>query len=128
MTDFKIRAARESDWEQFYPFCHQGKPLDSLEMAFKRFQKKLETEGVFVAELEGEIVGISMAHTWHEYLMSGRKQIRFSMLEVKLEYRNKGVGKALFEHTRDWADSIGATWFEWYSSPSAVTFYEHVGF
>ena len=65
MTDFKIRAARESDWEQFYPFCHQGKPLDSLEMVFKRFQKKLESEsiGVFVAELEGQIVGVSMAHS-----------------------------------------------------------------
>ena len=60
--------------------------------------------------------------------MSGRKQIRFSMLEVKLEYRNKSVGKALFEHTRDWADSIGATWFEWYSSQNAIGFYERLGF
>ena len=65
MTDFKIRAARESDWEQFYPFLAHDKPIDSLEEAFKRFQKKLESEsiGVFVAELEGQIVGVSMAHS-----------------------------------------------------------------
>ena len=97
---------------------------------FKRFQKRLESEstGVFVAELEGQIVGVSIAHEWHEYLMSGLKQIRFSTLVVDLEHRKKGVGKALFEFTRDWAEGIGATWFEWYSSPSAVSFYEHMGF
>ena len=75
MIDFKIREARAADWEQFHPFLQHDKPLDSLEKAFKRFQKKLESEstGVFVAELEGRIVGISMAHEWHEYLMSGLK-------------------------------------------------------
>ena len=122
MSDFKIRAARESDWEEFYPFLAHDKPIDSLEMAFKRFQKKLEVEGVFVAELEGRIVGVSMAHSWHEYLMSGRKQIRFSTLEVSPEYRKRGIGKALFEFTRDWAESIGATWFEWYSSKARLVF------
>jgi GNAT superfamily N-acetyltransferase len=130
MPDHQIRTAREFDWEQFYPFLHHDKPIDSLKNAFQRFQKKLESEstGVFVAELEGQIVGVALAHEWHEYLMSERKQIRFSTLEVSLEHRKKGIGKALFEFARDWAHGIGGTWFEWYSSPSAVAFYEHMGF
>ena len=60
--------------------------------------------------------------------MSGRKQIRFSTLGVSLEHRKKGIGKALFECTRDWAKSIGATWFEWYTSQNATSFYERLGF
>ncbi len=64
MKDYQICAARESDWEQFYPFCPRDKPLDSLENAFKRFEKKLESEStvVFVAELEGRIVGVASDH------------------------------------------------------------------
>ncbi len=95
-----------------------------------RFQNRLESplHGVFVAELNSEIVGIAMAHEWDHYLMSGRKQIRFSSLCVKSEHQKKGIGKALFETTRDWAKSVGATWFEWYASRSAIGFYERLGF
>lgn len=84
--------------------------------------------GVFVAVLDSEIVGIAMAHEWDHYVMSGRKQIRFSSLYVKPEHQKKGIGKALFEVTKDWAKSIGATWFEWYASQSAIGFYERLGF
>ena len=130
MPDFVIRAARESDWEGFYPFLIDlDTPLDSLEHARQRFNRKLASSlhGVFVAELGGRIVGIAMAHEWDESLMSGRKQIRFSTLSVSPDYRKRGIGKALFEHTQDWAQSIGATWFEWYASPSAVEFYHRMG-
>lgn len=130
MLDFVIRTAKESDWEGFYPFLiDSDKPLDSLELARQRFNRKITSSlhGVFVAELEGQIVGIAKAHEWDEYLMSGRKQIRFSTLRVHPDYRKCGIGKALFEHTRDWARSIGATWFEWYASPSAVSFYRRLG-
>ena len=131
MSDFKVRAARGGDWDGFYPFLIDAdKPLDSLEAARQRFNNKITSSlhGVFVAELEGRIVGIAKAHEWDEYLMSGRKQIRFSTLKVHADYRKRGIGKALFEHTRDWAQSIGATWFEWYASPSAVKFYRRLGF
>ncbi len=130
MPNFKVRAARASDWDGFYPFLiDSDTPLDSLEEARQRFNRKLTSSlhGVFVAELEGQIVGIAKAHEWDEYLMSGRKQIRFSTLSVHPDYRKRGIGKALFEHTRDWAQSIGATWFEWYASPSAVEFYRRLG-
>ena len=130
MPDFVIRAARESDWSGFYPFLIDlDTPLDSLELARQRFNHKINSSlhGVFVAELGGKIVGIAKAHEWDEYLMSGRKQIRFSTLSVSPAHRKRGIGKALFEHTRDWAQSIGATWFEWYASPSAVEFYRRMG-
>jgi GNAT superfamily N-acetyltransferase len=130
MTNPIIRAARVSDWDQFHPFLEHDHPIDSLESAFLRFQNRLESplHGAFVAELDSEIVGIAMAHEWDHYLMSGHKQIRFSSLHVKPEHQKKGIGKALFEVTRDWAKSIGATWFEWYASKSAIAFYERLGF
>jgi N-acetylglutamate synthase-like GNAT family acetyltransferase len=40
----------------------------------------------------------------------------------------KGIGRALFEMTKDWAKGIGATWFEWYASQSATGFYKRLGF
>jgi GNAT superfamily N-acetyltransferase len=131
VSDFFVRPARSSDWEAFHAFLiDRDRPLDSLEAARGRFEHKLASSlhCVLVAELEGRVVGISMAHEWDEYIMSGRKQIRFSTLEVLPEYRTRGIGKALFEATRDWAQGIGATWFEWYASLSAVPFYEHLGY
>jgi GNAT superfamily N-acetyltransferase len=130
MTNAIIRAAQVSDWDQFHPFLEHDRPIDSLENAFSRFQNRLESSlhGVFVAELDAEIVGIAMAHEWDYYLMSGHKQIRFSSLYVKPEHQKKGIGKALFEFTRDWAKDNGATWFEWYASQSAIGFYERLGF
>lgn len=125
-----IRPARVSDWDQFYLFLEHDRPIDSLENAFLRFQARLESplHGVFVAELDSEIVGIAMAHEWDHYLMSGRKQIRFSSLYVKPEHQKKGIGRALLEVTQDWAKDNGATWFEWYASKSAIAFYERLGF
>ncbi len=60
--------------------------------------------------------------------MSGRKQIRFSSLEVLPEFQRRGIGTALFVAVRDWAQDAGATWFEWYASLSAVPFYERLGY
>ena len=131
VTDaFTIRPAQPADWPQFHPHLPHDQPVDSLEAAQARFERLLENPkcAVFVAELEGRIVGVAMAHEWHEYLMSGLKQIRFSTLVVSPEHRHKGIGRALFEYTRDWAHGIGATWFEWYASRSAISFYERMGF
>ena len=131
MTSIDIRPAIETDWEQFYPFLLESdKPLDSLEAAFTRYKRKIISplHCVLVAETEAQIVGIAMAHEWDEYLMSGRKQIRFSTLYVLESFRGQGIGRDLFHHILDWAESIGATWLEWYASPSAIGFYKSLGY
>jgi GNAT superfamily N-acetyltransferase len=104
MSKIMIRKARASDWDAFRSFLEHDQPVDSLEAAFKRFQKKLESplHVVLVAELNGEIVGIAKAHEWDEYLMSGIKQIRFSSLGVSESHRRQGIGRALFEAARAW--------------------------
>lgn len=106
------------------------RPLDSLEAAFRRYKYKITSplHCVLVAETDNKIVGIAMAHEWEEYLMSGRKQIRFSTLHVLESFRRQGIGKALFLHICDWAKSIGATWLEWYASSNAVDFYKSLGY
>ena len=131
MTSFTVRPALETDWEQVYPFLlERDKPLDSLEAAFARYQRKIASplQCVLVAEGETQIVGVAMAHEWDEYVMSGRKQVRFSTLYVLEPFRRQGVGKALFEGIRAWARSVGATWLEWYASSSAVGFYKRLGY
>ena len=131
MADLTVRPALETDWKQVYPFLiERDTPLDSLEAAFTRYQRKLASplQCVLVAEIEARIVGVAMAHKWNEYVMSGRKQICFSTLYVLEDFRKQGVGKALFEGIRAWAESIGATWLEWYASPSAVVFYKRLGY
>jgi GNAT superfamily N-acetyltransferase len=130
MSNFVIRRANVSDWDGFYPFLEFDRPINSLKAAFVRYQAKIGSDlhGVFVAELEGRVVGIAMAHVWDEFIMSGRKQIRFSSLFVHSDFLRLGIGKALFFATRDWAKSIGGTWFEWYASQSAIGFYERLGY
>jgi GNAT superfamily N-acetyltransferase len=105
MSNFVIRRAQVLDWEAFQSFLKHDRPIDSLKAAFVRYQAKIGSDlhGVFVAELEGRVVGIAMAHVWDEFIMSGRKQIRFSSLFVHPDYQCLGIGKALFETTRDWA-------------------------
>ena len=131
MTHINIRPAIETDWEQFYPFLLESdKPLDSQIAAFTRYKRRIVSplHCVLVAETEAQIVGIAMAHEWDEYLMSGRKQIRFSTLYVLESFRGQGIGRALFQHILDWSESIGATWLEWYASPSAIGFYKSLGY
>ncbi|MGL5943051.1 MAG: GNAT family N-acetyltransferase [Waterburya sp.] len=126
-----IRPAIEQDWEQFYLFLLESdKPLDSLTPAFKRYKYKIASplHCVLVAEIDNQIVGIAMAHEWDEYLISGRKQIRFSTLHVLESFRRQGIGKALFVNICNWAEIIGATWLEWYASPSAIDFYKKLGY
>ena len=130
MQNVVIRGAQIEDWKMFHPFLEHDRPIDSLEAAFTRFSRQLESkaQGIFVAELENKIVGIAMAHVWDEYIMSGRKQVRFSSLYVHSDFQRLGIGRALFEHTKNWAQSIGGTWFEWYASQGAVGFYERLGY
>lgn len=130
-TTIAVRPALETDWEQVYPFLlERDKPLDSLEAAFARYQRKLASpwQCVLVAETEAQIVGLAMAHVWDEYVMSGRKQVRFSTLYIVEDCRKQGVGKALFEDIKAWSESNGATWLEGYASSSAVEFYERLGY
>ena len=131
MADLTVRPALETDWEQVHPLLiDRDTPLDSLEAAFARYRRKLASplQCVLVAEIEVRIVGVAMAHEWDEYVMSGRKQIRFSTLYVLEAFRKQGIGKALFEGIRAWAENNGATWLEWYASPSAVGFYRRLGY
>jgi len=131
MMDFKIREAVPTDWVHISSLLiERDLPLDSLEAAYQRYLHKLDSalECVLVAVVGGQQIGFAMAHQWDEYLMSGRKQMRFSTLEVLPEYRQRGVGRALFEGIITWAKQCDATWLEWYASPSAIAFYERLGF
>ncbi len=125
-----IRPATPQDWNQIHPFLKSDQPINSLEAAFERYKNRLnsKTHCIFVAELEQKIVGLAMVHQYEEYLLSGRKQFRFSTLVVLPEYRKQGIGKALFKVVKTWAKENGAKWLEWYASPSAVGFYNKLGY
>jgi GNAT superfamily N-acetyltransferase len=55
----------------------------------------------FIAETEGQVVGMSLCYI--RYSTWKGKVLYLEDLIVREEYRGKGIGKALFQHTLDYA-------------------------
>ncbi len=131
LMNIVVRPAVPADWPWISSILlERDRNVDSLAAAHQRYLRRIDStlSCVLVAMNNDDFVGFAMAQQWDEYLMSGRKQIRFSTLEVLPAHQRQGVGRALFEGIVGWAEDIGATWLEWYASPSAVPFYERLGF
>lgn len=84
--------------------------------------------GSFVAEYEGEIVGVSIYY--NRYSTWKGKRLYLEDIVVNKEYRGKGVGKALFEATVAKAKEENCTGMMWQVldwNESAISFYKQYG-
>jgi GNAT superfamily N-acetyltransferase len=75
---------------------------------------------VYVAEADGELAG------WASLIPRGEVGW-LEDLWIEPAWIGRGVGRMLFEHVKERARSLGATWLEWEAEPNARGFYERMG-
>ena len=85
--------------------------------------------GIFVAELDGRLVGNAAVQDRGPTIRARRRAARLHDLFVVEEQRRSGIGRALFERARVWAaERPDVYWMEWQASAAAVGFYARLGF
>ena len=90
--------------------------------------------GFFLAELDGELMGLIQGTIWESPAIPIMSNEQYGMIEnlvVMSEYRRKGVGKELFNKLNDWFVSNGIydirlNVFEF--NQEAISFYKKLGF
>jgi ribosomal protein S18 acetylase RimI-like enzyme len=83
-----------------------------------------EPRGCFIAEIEGQVVGVIFSHIWG-------KLGWFGPVEVSTEKQGKGIGKILIEHSVRYLESKGCTTIgleTMASSVKNIAIYETLGF
>lgn len=87
-------------------------PADDAEVRWRNdFTEwlKRSSRRLFVAEVDGQVHGFITAERWTSipvYRVSS--EVYIGELFVEPSHRRKGIGRALVQAARDWADSIGA--------------------
>ncbi|MGR3809128.1 N-acetyltransferase family protein [Jiulongibacter sp. NS-SX5] len=84
--------------------------------------------GSFVAEADGEIVGIAIYY--FRYSTWKGKRLYLEDIVVNSEFRGKGMGKALFDKTIEKAKETNCTGMMWQVldwNQSAIEFYKQYG-
>ncbi len=89
-----------------------------VNISTKPYHKK-----VFLAEVNGEIAGLSVAY-WND-------EFKIGSVAVKEEYRNQGIGRSLVKKCIEFARSIGfdSVWLEVaVNQARLVSYYKTMGF
>ena len=145
MEDLIIRSAEDRDCErlsyllqQICEFHVKGRP-DVFKSGQKYSLSELSTlirdpeRPVFVAELDGLVVGYAfciLKRRANDPVLRDMLTVYVDDLCVDENCRRGGVGRALFEHVKAYARSIGAYNIDlnvWEFPGSAVDFYEKMG-
>lgn len=67
-----------------------------------------DADRVFVAELDGDLVGLVTAHTyWPSPMIEQVMEVYITELVVDPEQRSGGIGERLVDAVRDWAYELG---------------------
>ena len=75
---------------------------------------------VFVATIEGEIAGCCA-------LVLSETLTELEHMWIDPKHMSKGIGRALFEHTKRRAKELGSNTMELSADPNAESFYERMG-
>ena len=75
---------------------------------------------VFVATIDGEIAGCCA-------LVSSESLTELEHMWIDPKHMRKGLGRALFEHTKHRAEELAANTLEFSADPNAQSFYERMG-
>ena len=87
------------------------RPSDSAETRWRndfRVWTESDTDRVFVAEQNGDLVGLVTAHTyWPSPMYEQEMEVYLTELVVAPEHRSAGIGERLVEAVRVWARELG---------------------
>ena len=124
MSGVTIRRARPSErdaatalWAQLQAehtaMDARHRPSDSARERWRNdfiVWSESETHRVFVAEMDGEIVGLLTAHPyWPAPIYVQEMEVYVTELVVRPDVRGQRVGERLVEAVRAWAQAQGAT-------------------
>jgi GNAT superfamily N-acetyltransferase len=126
-----IRDAHVSDAPEIAQLTNQlGYVADSVVIAGRLARLgRQRDQVVFVAVLEGKVVGWIQAHA-SDALESGYRA-EIVGLVISEAFRRRGIGRALVQHAEQWASGIGAEAFVVRSNAKRVeshSFYPAVGY
>lgn len=124
----RIRRAVPSDWEQIAVLLRGFGRLNEAG-ARERFERTCAHPDhcILVAGVDQQLAGYAWAQGYGPRLRSGEESARLHDLFTLPEQRGGGIGKALFEAVKDWAQERGSRYLEWQSSENAIPFYERLG-
>lgn len=106
-----------------------SKPF-TLEQEINYINSLSDQEAIFLAEIDGQVVGFQSIDRFAKYTES-MNHVATLGTYVLPEYRTKGIGNALFEKTLEFARKQGYEKFVIYvraSNSDAQTFYSRFGF
>lgn len=130
-SDFRIRTAKADDAKALSEICRNDLGYDCAEFLVKQKLELIDNarESVFVAEIGKKIIGFVHVEKYNViYCETGANLLG---LAVSLNYRRKGVGKALMKEAENWAYDKGAKWLRLNSGMArkgAHEFYRRLGF
>lgn len=133
---FKIRDARPEDCPAIYELISELALFERAPEKVTNTPENLLRDGFgeqplyicFVAETDAEVVGISFCYIRYSTWVG--KVLYLEDLLVTERHRGKGIGTALFEHTRNYAANNGFKRVAWqvldWNTP-AIDFYRKAG-
>ncbi|WP_299247470.1 GNAT family N-acetyltransferase [uncultured Cytophaga sp.] len=136
--NIKIRKAIETDVDQIWTLMRDlavfEKYIDSFAITpdivgESGFRKSPPDFHCFVAECEGEIIGI-LVYYFLPFTAQNRPAIYMKELFVKEEYRNQRIGEQLMEALKNEAKLHDCSQIKWTVAPwneAGLKFYERIG-
>lgn len=118
---------------------HQARPDLFKDNATKYTREQLlimfsdDSHPVFVYEDNGAVLGYAfcvLKQAVHDNILTDIKTIYIDDICVDENARGKSIGRALFEHVKEYAASIGCyniTLNVWEGNPGAIEFYRKLG-
>lgn len=134
MAAVEVRVASSVDLVALEPLLQRWGSDDAPDEKVVRYRERLAwnvenpTHHVLVAAVDGDVVGYAAAQDYGPALHQDRSIARMHDLWVSPSARGRGVGTALFEAVRDWAQRetrIGM--LQWQASDVAIDFYRTLG-
>jgi GNAT superfamily N-acetyltransferase len=112
---------------------HQANAANKLETGLRTIIQR-EDAAIFVAEMEGKVVGFVEVYLHQDEIQPLTVAHRYGYvqsLSVSAPYRKMGCGKALIQAAHDWAKEQGATEIQlepWEFAEGPLLFYEKLGY
>ena len=130
--DVKIRKLEKADLQKGFleslaPLFRVGLSAEEAGGIFERI-KDNPTYRIFVAEIDGEVVGAATLLIEQKFVLKGAKFAYLEDMSVKKSSQGKGVGKLLVQAVIDEANKEECLTFRLDCNDEMIGFYEKNGF